>query len=371
MKIKGLHLIGAAAGTAAALLPGGAQARIVTNVAQALWNGPNGPVAVPSNRVDIRVNSTPTPIQTEIYSIAAPGGSGQPSRLDGSGCSAGGQGSLSSGGGGSGTTDVSLNPADRFTAGQPIAFGIRSPSENVNPAARDSFQVVVRTANNDEETVTLREDANNSGFFVGFLATMRTPPAVVRNDCRLSVDPGNPLEVTLARPGTSDTLARAMVNFLVDPFGIVFDSGDGTPVPGSRVTLINDATGQPAEVFGDDGVSRYPSSVITGATVTDAGGTVYTFPPGDYRFPLVAPGTYRLVVEPPTPYRWPSTVPIPELLGFRRPDNGEPYTLGTASYGRSRCRTPCPAPSACACNRCATMACRLPRQLRRTGSNFR
>jgi hypothetical protein len=331
----GKYLIGAAAGTAAALLPAGAQARVISNIAQISWTGPSGPTAVQSNQVDITVETPPVPIQTNVYSIAPPGSDGLQSRIDGSGCSAGGQGSLSAApASGTGRT-ITLNRTDQFTAGQPIAFGINSLSENLDPNERDSFEVIVHTANGDEETVLMREDANNSGFFVGFLATLRTPPAMVRGDCRLSIDPGTNLEVTLTRPGNPTIIATAMVSFLVDPFGIVFDSGNGAAVPGARVTLINVATGQPADVFGDDGISQYPNTVITGATVTDTGGNVYTFPPGDYRFPLVAPGTYRLVVEPPSPYGWPSTATPTELSELLRPDTGTPFTISAGSFGAS------------------------------------
>ena len=85
-------------------------------------------------------------------------------------------------------------------------------------------------------------------------------------------------------------------------------------------------------MFGDDGISTYPSTVITGQTVTDSGGTSYTFPPGDYRFPLVAPGTYRLVVTPVAPYTFASTATAAQLAGLLRPD-GQPFVISPGSYG--------------------------------------
>ena len=36
-----------------------------------------------------------------------------------------------------------------------------------------------------------------------------------------------------------------LITFLVDPYGITFDSGDGAPVAGTSVTIIDEATGQP------------------------------------------------------------------------------------------------------------------------------
>ncbi len=123
------------------------------------------------------------------------------------------------------------------------------------------------------------------------------------------------------------------MQILIDPFGIVFDSGDGAPVPGSTVTIIDVATGQPAQVFGDDGFSSFPSTIVTGSTVTDSGGRSYVFPPGDYRFPFVAPGTYRIVVTPPQPYTAPSLTQPGQLTGFLRPD-GLPFTITAGSYSQ-------------------------------------
>ena len=76
-------------------------------------------------------------------------------------------------------------------------------------------------------------------------------------------------------------------------------------------------------MLGDDGVSAFPAEIVTGQTVTDAGGTLYSFPPGLFRFPLVAAGDYRLVVEPPAGYRAPSAVPGARLQALP----GAPYAL--------------------------------------------
>ena len=90
--------------------------------------------------------------------------------------------------------------------------------------------------------------------------------------------------------------------------------------------------GQPADVFGDDGMSIFPSTVISGGTVTDSGGNVYDFTDGFYRFPFARPGQYRLLIEPPAPYTAPSQATPEQLAGFRRTD-GEPFTIADGSYG--------------------------------------
>ena len=75
--------------------------------------------------------------------------------------------------------------------------------------------------------------------------------------------------------------------------------------------------------------------MLTGQSVTDASGRVYSFPPGDYRFPFVAPGTYRLVVTPNAPYTAPSRSPPAALAEFRRPDDGQPFVINGSSYGEA------------------------------------
>ncbi|MBX9727623.1 MAG: DUF11 domain-containing protein, partial [Sphingopyxis sp.] len=338
-------LFGFAAGAAATLLPVAAEARTISNTASIGWSTPRGPATIFSNRVDITVEAMPPVLEAGIYRMADPG-TGTLTRLDGSGCGPSPSASVTPF---AGTMlqpppgPVSVIPTDRFTAGESVMFAVRSPSENRDPLTRETMLVTVRAANGDIEELRLREDSENSGFFVGFLPTIKMPPPIVERDCRLSVAAGQPLRLSLLRSSNSTELSTAIVDFLVDPFGIVFDSGDGEPVQGVRVTIVDAATGRPAQVFGDDGVSAFPNSVITGSTVTDAGGTVYAFPPGDYRFPLLARGDYRLVVEPVAPYRWPSSATPAELADFRRPDNGEPYTLNSASYGAVfRLETPAP-----------------------------
>ena len=109
----------------------------------------------------------------------------------------------------------------------------------------------------------------------------------------------------------------------------MFDSQTGAPVNGARVRLVVAGSGAPAVVRGDDGVSAYAAELITGQSVTDAGGTVYAFAPGVFRFPLVAAGDYRLVVEPPDRYSAPSTATEAHLQTLP----GAPYTLLPASFG--------------------------------------
>ena len=123
----------------------------------------------------------------------------------------------------------------------------------------------------------------NTGVFVGYIQTRAS--AAVAGNCVLEVERNTQISsMYVDPPMRSDT---ASASALIDPYGLVFDSRTGAAVNGARVRLVNDATGAAATVLGDDGVSSYPAEMVTGQSVTDAGGTVYSLPAGVFRFPLV------------------------------------------------------------------------------------
>ncbi|WP_235587838.1 hypothetical protein [Sphingopyxis sp. H115] len=326
---------------AAALLPAipAANAQVISNTAAAQWTHDGQPGQALSNRVDVTVAPRPPERPTIATYRLTSGGGDKSVALAPTQCSRATARtvsttiSLSGVYEGISTAPASLQRTDNFRAGEVLVVGVTLASANTDPQARDALAVVLELENGDREQITLTETGNNSGEFVGIINTIGVPPAVATGDCRLSVNPGTPLALRVTDQANASLIALATINFLVDPFGIVFDSGDGAAVPGSRVTIVDAATGQPAQVFGDDGVSAYPSSVVTGQSVIDAGGTTYSFPPGDYRFPFVAPGSYRLVVEPPAPFTAPSRSSPADLAGLRRPDDGQPFEITGASYG--------------------------------------
>lgn len=343
MRFVPRHIRRATALVAAALLSAipAVRAQTITNTASAQWTLGGGDGQALSNRVDIAVKPTPPdrPV-IETYRLVADGGD-RAIALAPTQCTNARQRSsssfieLSGVYTGISTAPAALQNSDSFHAGEVVVVGVTLASANGDPGARDTLPVTIELENGDREAIILTETAADSSEFAGIINTIGIPPAIVAGDCRLSVSPGAPLEIRVTAAGDTNLVALATIDFLVDPFGIVFDSGDGAPVAGSRVTLVDAATGQPAQIFGDDGVSAYPSTVVTGESVTDSGGTRYDFPAGDYRFPFVAPGTYRLIVEPPSPYGAPSQASAAELAALRRPDDGQPFTVTTASYGNA------------------------------------
>jgi uncharacterized repeat protein (TIGR01451 family) len=226
-----------------------------------------------------------------------------------------------------------------FTLGEPLALGTATAvhggeavflelvdaDRNRDAAVVDSVELTVSAQGGDRETIVLAETAANSGRFAGYVQTRAA--ASTLGNCTLEVERDG--ELAASYVDALDSSDAATVAALVDPFGVVFDSQTGQPVNGTRVRLVDAASGAAADVRGDDGVSAYPAEVVTGEAVTDASGTVYSFPAGVFRFPLVAAGDYRIVVEPPSGYRAPSTVPEDRLQALP----GAPYSLVPASFG--------------------------------------
>ncbi len=115
---------------------------------------------------------------------------------------------------------------------------------------------------------------------------------------------------------------EASTSILVDPSGVVFDSGNDGPVAGASVTLIDvdgrnngGVAGGAAHVFLDDGVTPAPSKVTTGSD-------------GRYSFPMIASGNYRLEIVAADGYVFPS-----KLAPAGLPSGHDIDKQG--SYGRS------------------------------------
>jgi len=309
----------------------------ISNTAQGVFTPPGGvPSAVLSNTDTIVTTTIRTPSTTQFLHYA-PGYLGAVATNVGAAmCST--SGTLA------GPFVASPNPTDLLGApinlGAPVdllgggayhqgeAFFVRvsDADQNLDPLVAESVLVTVDSQlAGDSEVVRAAETGPNTGVFVGYL--MSGPPPAVSGDCVLSVASGDSSVATYRDP--ADAADSTSAGVLVDPLGVVFDSQTGAPVNGAQITLIDSGTGLPAAVFGDDGVSTFPSTVSSGGVVMDSGGTNYAFPPGGFRFPLVAPGTYRLQVVPPATHTFPSSVPDAALQLLP----GAPYVLGPGSRG--------------------------------------
>ncbi len=289
---------------------------VITNVAGAAFTRPSGPaVALSSNPVTTVTLALPTPALIEALAYAP--GSGTASTVSPTSWQNGGgvwnplpapappaSGPLSL------ASPVPLLTPDVFHRGDPIFIRLTDPDQDLDPAAPDMVTVTV-TAGGDTEILLLTETGPSTGVFTGYLPT-GTGTATAR-DGVLSAAPGTGFTVAYSDPDDGNVTATRAG--LLDPYGIVFDTVTGAPVDGARVTLFDDLTGLPAVIYGDDGVSLYPTTVVSGGTATDSGGAVYAFPAGGFRFPYVDPGTYRALVVPPAGFAFPSAIPFATLQG--------------------------------------------------------
>lgn len=222
------------------------------------------------------------------------------------------------------------NPIPLITAAvyhetEPIFLRLTDGDQNIDPLVAETVVLTLDiNKNGEKETLVLTETGLDTGIFVGYIQSVigsTTPGSADINNGKLSVY--EDAKILATYEDDQDGITTYEATALVDPFGVVFDTSNGQPVNGATVTLMDMITGQPAAVFGDDGVSIYPSTVTTGATAVDSSGVVYTFSPGGYRFPFISPGRYRLDVVPPAAYRSPSTVSTADIQNLP----GAPFAI--------------------------------------------
>lgn len=207
----------------------------------------------------------------------------------------------------------------------PLILVLENPGGNRDPNARE-VSTIRYTSGTISGAVKLLETAPDSGVFAGGSPGGGQPELA-------ACDPTRERDVMLRLDFSEDDYSLASTSsVLVDPAGYVFDSMTGALVDGAEVSLLDEFE-QPAEVFGDDGTSRYPAVVVSGASATDSSGRSYDFSQGNYRFPLVAKGKYHIRIKPPRGYSGPSTQPVESLAKLRDPA-GRPFILNEASFGR-------------------------------------
>lgn len=212
-----------------------------------------------------------------------------------------------------------LAPADYYSSGDPLFIRVTDLDQNANAAAPDTLTVTVTSPTGDSETLTLTETGNATGVFIGHLQS--TGATASAGDCVLSIASNQAVTASYTDP--LDAIATVSDAALVDPYGTLFDSATGAPVDGAAVTLIDDATGLPATVYCDDGVTVLPQPVASGAaTACDP-----AMAAGGYRFPRTVPGIYRLAVAPPASHAFPSadTTPAGSYTVVGVPASGASY----------------------------------------------
>lgn len=226
------------------------------------------------------------------------------------------------------TQPLYLSPETLFHQGEPVFLRLNDPDQNRNSGARDTVLLeLVNEENGDRELLRLTETGLSTGQFAGYVQTIGgTAPQA--KDGILTVEEAGAIAAIYT--DAFDATDGATADALIDPVGLLFDSRTGLPVAGARITLIDQSTGLPASVRGDDGTSQFPATVSCGGTVTDSSGKTYDFPPGGYRFPWIEPGEYRLQIQSPPGYLAPSRETPAALQGL---PGGPFYLSATASFG--------------------------------------
>jgi uncharacterized repeat protein (TIGR01451 family) len=304
-----------------------AAADTIVNTAQARWTDGAQQRETISNTVRFTVSEHSTTIET-LRSVGGPPAYPYqtPSRC-------GGQ-SLALPAGSETAWTAGLAATSTVRVGEILYLRVAAPARNIDPGRADSITVKLIGSNGDHEELTIFETAADSGLFLGAIPTLDVPPEPIPSDCRLSVKGGDVVSIEFAGGAAAQDSAWAEIDILADPFGIVFDSESGAPVDGATVSLVDAATGAPARVLADDGITPWPATVVTGRPVIDGAGAVRPMMPGEYRFPLAPLGSYRLVVTPPAGFTAPSKAGPAQLAGLHRPD-GTALEIVPASYGQA------------------------------------
>lgn len=308
----------------------GAQVNNIAHVTYSIGAGSSNLTTAPAS-FTIEAARTPSTIEFFRYSPNSP--DAVPAKLNGSDYQPAASiafspvGPLLSAGGAPVTlaSPVMLTPASAYFAGEPVIIRVIDAGQNGDSSAIETLAATIRTANGDFVTLRLYESGPDTGEFFAWIPS--ASGSAVQNDSTLTIAHGAGLTARYQDPFDVTEVSTDAAG--VDPFGRVFDSLTGALIDGATITIVNDATGVPAQVFGIDGVSAYPSTIVTGQAVTDAGGIVYPASTGEFRFPIMMPGSYRLVVTPPAGYSAPSSVAAP---AFARLANA-PFTIIPGSYG--------------------------------------
>ena len=307
----------------------------VTNVARVAWSNGGQRVNLVTNEATIRVEAAQTDSTIEFFRYAPSIAGSTPQAINGSDYSS--NGSLT----GSfipigpavnpGNTPIDLSspipllPAEAFLTGEVMFVRVTDAGQNGNSNRIETVVVTIEVTTGDSVVLRLYESGPDTGEFFGYVPSVqRTTPI---NDTLLTTSARAGL--TAVYVDSFDASETSIDTALIDPFGRVFNALTGELLDGIPVTLIDSSTGRPATVFGIDGVSSFPSSIITGSRVVDDSGLVYDLAEGEFRFPLVPPGTYEIRVDEPDGFRASSIVDPRAFEDF----DAAPFSIIPASYG--------------------------------------
>ena len=170
---------------------------------------------------------------------------------------------------------IALVSASTYFSGELMLVRVQDAGQNADASRIETIIITITTADGDEICLRLYESGLDTAEFWAWVPSSRDQTPI--NDQVLTTPQGTTLTATYI--DSFDATEVSVDTALVDPYGRVFSGITGDYVDNARVTLIDVATGQPASVFGIDGVSAYPNSVLSGQDTTDASGLIYDIPP--------------------------------------------------------------------------------------------
>jgi len=224
------------------------------------------------------------------------------------------------------SSPIPLIPATTYLAGELMFVRVVDTGQNLDSSEIETVVITITASNGDVITLRLFETGADTGEFFAYLPS--TSNASDRNDNVITAE-GN-TELTATYIDTLDQTDVVVDTAVLNPLNSVFSSVDGERIDDAVITLINVDTGARALVFGVDGFSSFPGQVISGDVTTDGAGLVYDNEEGEFRFPLVEPGNYRIEVTPPEGYNFSTALAIDEFAGLKL-SNG--FVVTSASLG--------------------------------------
>jgi len=204
---------------------------------------------------------------------------------------------------------IPLIPAMTYLSGELMFVRVTDTGQNLNSTEIDTVVIQIEASNGDEITLRLYETGPDTGEFFAYLPS--SSDAVTENDNTISS--GGNTQLTATYIDTFDSTDVTVDTAVLNPLNSVFSSADGAPIDDAVITLINVDTGAQAIVFGVDGFSTFPSEVMSGEDAVDGAGLIYESEIGQFSFPIVEPGNYRIEVVPPEGFTFSSVVSQSDL----------------------------------------------------------
>ena len=226
------------------------------------------------------------------------------------------------------SSPLPLIPATTYLAGELMFVRVTDAGQNRDSTQIETVVITITAANGDVITLRLYESGPDTGEFFAYLPS--TSAESDKNDNIITA--GGNTQLTATYIDTLDQTDVVVDTAILNPLNSVFSSVDGEMIDDAIVTLINVDTGARAAVFGVDGFSSFPAEVTSGNDTTDGSGLVYENEGGEFRYPLVEPGNYRIEVQPPEGFNFSTVLGLDE---FSTMEASHGFVITAASIGET------------------------------------